>query len=74
MIHYLTEAQYFDCWCVVSDRMPMGTYKRIDYWNIHCKLKYNLNYYESNDDEDSPEYWGSLEGDEKDINWFLLQL
>ena len=34
---------------------------------------WNLLYHESNIKVD-PSYWGTLEGEEKHINWFLLQL
>jgi hypothetical protein len=69
MIYYFTEEQ----WCTIwKDDWKGITHDRIQLWNSKYS-KSKLVYIES------PEWnvidtWGSITGDEKDINWFLLQL
>jgi hypothetical protein len=74
MIAYLTESQYKKLWkesgMVLADISPLGRYLM---WEEHFKHKYKLDYVE-NGDFQHPAFYGSVTGDEKDINWFLLQL
>lgn len=69
MIYYFTEQQWDNFWnSPIIERIP-------DDENFNAIFEYNFKLkYTDNDVVDSPGFWGSLEGDEKDINWFLLQI
>jgi hypothetical protein len=65
-----------DQWDHIWDDMYPGidfVDARIKYWNKHLKPKFNLQYNESMFEKD-PDVYGSITGDEKHINWFLLNL
>ena len=70
MIHYLTREQHATLWesrnyhYIPVDPISINKLRLIE-WNVI--------YYESDDAEDAS-YWGSVEGNEKHITWFLLNL
>ena len=65
MKYYLTQEQYRQ----IFNKVDSETYSnRVDYFN-----KFNLTFYES-PSVTSPGWWGILEGTEREICWFLLQL
>jgi hypothetical protein len=72
MIYYFKEDEWRIVW---TDMYPSIDFvvDRVQYWNTQLKPKYKLIYTES-----KPRYnldhWGAIEGDEKHINWFLLNL
>ena len=68
--YYLTPSQYSKLW---KDTGTMLTTDRLNYWAKHWKPKFNLEYIESSK-WGVPEEYGVLIGEEKHINWFLLQL
>jgi hypothetical protein len=74
MIHRLNKRQYHRLW----DKHKLEVFaddatSRIQVWNeIYSNLT-RLSYYES-DSLTNPGWWGSIEGEEKDINWFLSSL
>lgn len=59
---------------------------RIYLWNTLFKNKFNLSYTEplllndsgepsiTDEMRNQPDFWGTISGSEKNINWFLLQL
>lgn len=68
MKYYLTDDQFYKLWDDSKIITPPYE-KRIEY----IMEKYNL-YYEEEESRYDPGYWGVIEGDEKYINWFLLNL
>jgi hypothetical protein len=71
MIQYLNQDQFCKLWKGGGVSASNAIIERIDYWNNQYRARYKLKYYESSV---YPTYWGAIEGDEKDINWFLLSL
>jgi hypothetical protein len=85
----LTSANWSKLWGN-NNRLYDSENHRIGYWNSHLAEKYKLVYNEYSQlelgfpedilaDEHVEElrmagYFGIIEGDEKDITWFLLQL
>jgi hypothetical protein len=74
MKYYLTEEQYNCVWQKSFDTIGLVAIEHNTYWEDHFFKKTKLSYIESYDDIVEIGYWGVLEGDEKDITWFLLQL
>jgi hypothetical protein len=79
MIYHLTQQQFNKIWNV--GYQPPNCHwasGRINWWNSYIEPKWNITYDEletgSVTEFDDPGYWGMLEGEEKHINWFLLQL
>jgi hypothetical protein len=78
MIYYLTEDQWHHLWDDNNFKLDHDYYStvidaRCKYWYKHLQPKYNLIYKESLF-EGEIDHWGSVEGEEKHINWFLLHL
>lgn len=83
MIYYLNNEQFDKLWWD-NPNLPDHIAKssgvdhniRIEYWKEHLETRYQLTYTELSTqyDETEPGFWGMIEGDEKYINWFLLQL
>jgi hypothetical protein len=72
MICYLTQSQYRQLWDnLILVGKAINAQQRIEYWKIHY-CQYHIQYDETRDPF-SYGYWGMLEGEEKYINWFLLQ-
>jgi hypothetical protein len=72
----LTQTQYKFIW---NELYPIGsaatdTGLRIDTWNKQAKPKYKLDYYEQSISDKDDGWYGTIEGDEKDITWFLLNI
>jgi hypothetical protein len=79
MIHYFTKAQYEAVWLKLVPRdTPAAEVAtpddRIIYWEEAMRRKWKLKYNESGYIKLAVDYWGSIEGAEKHITWFLLQL
>jgi hypothetical protein len=76
MTYYLTREQFDKIWNPPQN--PPDCSWRINWWAEHMESKWNITYDEVKGGRDSdyrePGYWGMLEGEEKYINWFLLQL
>jgi hypothetical protein len=72
MIYYFTRDQWDHIWDDMYPTTINRASERINYWNKHLQSKYNLIYTESL--FLAPDVYGSITGDEKYINWFLLQL
>lgn len=68
----LTKEQYIKIWDS-SIPEPQGYSDRITYWKQHIKPKYKIDYVEHSVAYNYG-WFGLLRGEEKDINWFLLQL
>lgn len=72
MIYYLSEEQYTIVCIKYFKHIFSNDYVgRLKEWN---KLYPNLDYTEINYARSPDFYAASVEGEEKDINWFLLQL
>jgi hypothetical protein len=65
MKYYLTQEQYKQ----IFDKTPVLTYSE----RLEHMEHFNLAYEESSN-VTLPGWWGILEGTEKEIMWFLLQL
>ena len=84
MKYILSEKQWDLIWQNIDPQGCELDQWRIDYWNKNYKPKFNLSYIEYNPDHvkdhetfekiEELGYWGIIEGDEKNINWFLLNL
>jgi hypothetical protein len=79
MTYYLTREQFDKIWNPPKNPPDCHwTSGRINWWNIYMESKWNITYDEveagREPDHLEPGYWGMLEGEEKYINWFLLQL
>jgi hypothetical protein len=76
MIYYLDKRQFHQLWDkhrspeLIEGRAPF----RIQIWNTLYRSQTKLSYFELDDHVNKSGFWGVVEGDEKDINWFLLQL
>jgi hypothetical protein len=62
MKYYLNSEQYHTLWKNIPDTEYEFNREQV------IKDKFNLTYTEFE------HFWGSVSGNEKDINWFLLQL
>ena len=78
----LTQQQFVTLWkkCDLSTSVDTVN-DRFSYWNKHFKSTYNIEYTEATDGAVADEpgnypyaWFGVLCGEEKHINWFLLQL
>jgi ABC-type uncharacterized transport system ATPase subunit len=67
MIYFLSREHHSILWNKSQDLLST------DDVEVLFLPKWKLLYRESNN-EDELDYWGSVEGEEKDINWFLLNL
>jgi hypothetical protein len=72
MKYYLTEQEYFKLW--KSEGLPSEYESRTDIWNNKKYPLFKLTYREHNGDVNENGYWGTVEGDQLHINWFLLHL
>jgi len=83
MKYYLTREQFKKFWFIEhhnwDDKSPS---EKINYMSrcrvfeqLYPSLSYKEDPFEENEENfDIPGFYGIVEGDEKDINWFLLQL
>jgi len=79
MRYELSGEQYSRLWGEYNVSPTVEYYPiRLSKWNQYVKSKYKLRYYENNDisdDDDTPYGWyGIIFGNEKHINFFILQL
>lgn len=71
MIYYFTEQQWDILWLSndntgwLSDEMNTGNQREKKWNDILC--------YNENDDPTMPDFYGSIEGDQKDINLFIMK-
>jgi hypothetical protein len=72
MIYYFDEPTYRAFW----KRYPeiIWSRQRELEWAKNIGPIYHLNYFEESHDDTKAGFWGAIEGDEKHITWFLLQL
>lgn len=76
MIYYLNKQQFKQVWDMIGNTngdFPTGTAPRIRAWNTLVKPIHKLTYTENEFNTNSPDYYGSIEGEEKHINIFILK-
>jgi hypothetical protein len=72
MKYYFTSAEYDKLWLRVEGEYEPIYERRLAHWNknyTNYKLTYSEDAYKTD-----PGYYGYITGEEKHINWFLLQL
>jgi hypothetical protein len=69
MRYSFTPKQYYALGKVIKYRPGGRMQTSINYFQLNYNLKYNEDSSLGNDG-----HWGYVDGEEKDINWFLLQL
>jgi len=76
MIYYLTYAQWNHFWFSIPhnniNAHDLTLVGRCIYWKVNIEPIYHITYYEKIGVKQGK--YGIIEGDEKHINWFLMQL
>jgi len=74
MIYYLNAEQYVNMWNKIDpSRKGMNRTARVKLWDQTISIS-NVVQYDETTTPDEFGYYGFLQGDEKHIMWFILQL
>ena len=75
MKYYFTAEQFYKMWnesfSDYSSMYSISASARVRYWQTYLESKFKLTYIESLE-WGTPDEFGVIEGEEKDINWFLM--
>lgn len=72
----LSSEQYVNLWDKYNvPRDAASIHDRINFWESKIQQQHhNLEYFEQTDCQDDYGWYGTITGEEKYVNWFLLQL